>query len=128
MASTFEDRLNRWEVLNANLKNHLEEMPDMKAKHAEFEQIISQDVALAAQYNQLNASVRGLIRHRRELAKQGNQIRNILVAALQHQFGPDSQQLGEFGVKPRIFRRKKKEEPKPPTVTPAPEPAAESAR
>jgi hypothetical protein len=122
MASNLEDRLNRWEVLNANFKNHLEEMPDMKAKHAEFEQIIGQDTALAAQYNQLNASARGIIRERRDLARKGNQIRNILVAALQHQFGPDNQQLGEFGVKPRIFRRKKKEEPKPPTVNPAPAP------
>jgi hypothetical protein len=108
-----EDRLNRWEVLNANLKNHLEEMPDMQPKQAEFEQIIEQDLTLAAQYNQLNATSRAILRQRRELAKKGNQLRNVFTAALRHRFGPESQQLNEFGVKPRVFRRKKKEEPKP---------------
>ena len=88
MATKLEDRLNRWEVLNANFKNHLEAMPDMKAKQAEFEQIITQDLALAAQFNQANASARAIIRQRRELARKGNQLRNILVATLKHQFGP----------------------------------------
>jgi hypothetical protein len=121
MATNLEDRLNRWEILNANLKNHLEEMPDMKAKQAEFEQIIDQDLAMAAQFNQANATARGIIRQRRELARKGNQLRNILVAALQHRFGPENQQLGEFGVRPRVAVRRKKEAPKPdPTVTSAP--------
>lgn len=121
MATNLEDRLNRWEILNANLKNHLEDMPDMKGRQAEFEQIITQDLALAAQYNQANASARGIIRQRRQLARKGNQLRNILVAALQHQFGPENQQLGEFGVRPRVAVRRKKEEPKPePPVAPAP--------
>lgn len=108
-----EDRLNRWEVLNANLKNHLEEMPDMQPKQVEFEQIIQKDLDLAAQYSQFNATSRAILRQRRELAKKGNQLRNVFTAALRHRFGPESQQLKEFGVNPRGFRRKKKEEPKP---------------
>lgn len=129
MAVNLQDRLNRWEVLNANFKNHLESLPDMKPKQEEFEQLISQDLALAAQYNQLVGTARNLILQRRAVAKKGNQLRNILVAALRHNFGPDNLQLTEFGVKPRIARKKKKEDgkkpaPAEPTVSKA---AADSA-
>ena len=114
MAVNLQDRLNRWEVLNANFKQHLDNLPDMKPKQEEFEQVIAQDLALAAQYNQLVGTARNLILERRGLAKKGNQLRNVLVAALRHSFGPDNLQLTEFGVKPRIFRRKKKEDVKKP--------------
>lgn len=111
MATTrLQDRLHRWEVLNANLKQHLETMPDMTAKQAEFEALIEQDVALAAQYSQLIGAARSITIARRTLGKKGNQLRNILVAALRHAFGPESQQLNEFGVKPRVFRKRKVEE------------------
>lgn len=114
MAVNLQDRLNRWEVLNANIKQHLENMPNMKPTQAEFEQVIAQDLALAAQYNQLLGTGRKVILDRRVLAKKGNQLRNILVAALRHTFGPESHQLTEFGVKPRISRKKKKEDGKKP--------------
>jgi hypothetical protein len=114
MAINMKDRLNRWEVLNANLKRHLEEMPDLKPKQVEFEALMNQDLALAAQHSQLTGTARSLSLERRELARKGNQLRNIFVAALRHSLGPDNQQLKEFGIKPRVFRRKKQEEePKP---------------
>jgi hypothetical protein len=101
-----QDRLNRWEILNANLKQHLETLPDMTAKQADFEALIAQDVALAAQHSQLIGTARSLTAQRRALTRKGNQLRNIFVAALRHAFGPESQQLNEFGVRPRVFRRR----------------------
>jgi len=102
-------------------------MPDMKRSHAEFEQMIARTWRWR-QYNQLE-------RHRPRASsasagiwpRTGNQNPQHPVAALKHQFRPESQQLGEFGVKPRVFRRKKKgRKPKPPTVTPAPTPGTET--
>ena len=83
MAVNLQDRLNRWEVLNANIKQHLENMPNMKPTQAEFEQVIAQDLALAAQYNQLLGTGRKVILDRRVLAKKGNQLRKDLVPLCQ---------------------------------------------
>lgn len=126
MAVNLQDRLNRWEVLNANMKQHLDNLPDMKPKQAEFEQLIAQDLALAAQYNQLVGTARNLILERRVLAKKGNQLRNVLVAALRLAFGPENLQLTEFGVKPRVARKKKTDAKKPEPAGPVVSKAADS--
>lgn len=77
---------------------------------------------MAAQVSQLTGTVRDLVRQRRTLATKGNRLRNLFVAALQNSFGPESQRMNEFGVRPRAFRRKKAENG-PNSGTPSTEPA-----
>jgi hypothetical protein len=114
MAFNYKDRTNRWQLMNANLKKHLDELPDLVGRQQEFEGILNDYLTIAAQYNQLTAAARDLMKKRDELAKRANRIRTFFVAALRHHHGPDSQILFEYGIRPFEFKRKKKVEPESP--------------
>jgi len=129
MGFNFQARQTRWDVLNANLKTHLEELPRLTDGQAELEKLINEDLALVAQQSQLTAKARDIVVQRRALAKEGNRLREFLAAGLRHRLGPESQKLVEFGVKPQA-RKKKKKSPdtngggEPPVTPPTPPVAA----
>jgi hypothetical protein len=128
MGFNFQARQTRWDVLNANLKTRLQDLPQLAEGQAEFEKLINEDLALFAQQSQLTASARDIVVQRRTLAKSGNRLREFLAAGLRHHFGSESQKLVEFGVKPQA-RKKKKKDPstnggEPPVTPPTLPPAA----
>lgn len=126
MASvSFQALLTSWDVLNANLKAHLQALPDLQPGQKQFEGMINEGLALARQQSQLTANLRDLVVQRNDLTKRGNHLREFLVAGLRHQLGADSQKLIEFEVRPRIRRRKTPSEPatSPDPVSPAQEEA-----
>jgi hypothetical protein len=72
MASlTFQALLTRWDVLNSNLKPHLQAIPELEPGQKQFETMISEGLGLAAQQSQLTASLRDLIFRRNDLTKRG---------------------------------------------------------
>lgn len=113
--NTYLDRLNRWAVLSANLKNHLAEFPQLVEKQAEFEALTAEALHLVTQQKQKTGEVRDLRVRRETLMFQGGHLRELLVAALRERYGPTSQRLLEFEVRPRGSRRRQ-----PPPATDEP--------
>jgi hypothetical protein len=113
--NTYLDRLNRWAVLSLNLKNHLPEFPQLVARQVEFEALTAEALHLVSQQKQKTGEVRDLIVRRKELMFQGGHLRELIVAVLRDKFGPTSQRLLEFEVRPRGSRRR---QPAPPVDEP----------
>ena len=122
MPVTFNNKLAIWEALNTNLKPHLADLPHLQKGQAELEALIRRGFELVAQQNQYTGLASQSVAERRQLDERGTQIAEFLAAGLRHAFGGKSQKLREFGVKPRIRRRAKKEEP--PGGAEGPEPSA----
>lgn len=110
MAINFKARQNRWELLNTNIKPHLEVLPKLKEDQEELERVIQEDMRLAAQQSQLTGAVRDVVVQRNKLARRGNQVRLVLAAALRLHLGPDNPLLIEFGIAPFVPPKRR---PKP---------------
>jgi hypothetical protein len=115
---SFQAQLTLWEVLNTNLKPHLDTLPNLAKGQQDFEALITEGQTLNAQQSQLTGTLRDLIVRRKELERKGGVLREYLAAALRHELGPDNQKLREFNVKPR--GRRKKAPAEPPVETPGP--------
>jgi hypothetical protein len=100
----FQAQLSRWEVLNTNLKPHLDLLPHLQPGQRELEQKIAEGKVLAAQQSQLTGALRDSIVRRQELEKATNHLREYLESGLRHAFGTTSQKLHEFEIRPRIRR------------------------
>ena len=108
---SFPEELNLWEVLSTNLKPHLETMPHLGSLHQEMTGIVVEARGLENLRSFHEAELRETNRKRREIEKKGRELRNRVAAALQSNFGPYSERLLEFGVKPRAQRRRKAKKP-----------------
>lgn len=122
MPVTFNNKLAIWEALNTNLKPQLADLPHLQKGQEEFEVLIRRGFELVARQNQYTSLASQSVAERRLLDEQGTQLAEFLAAGLRHSFGVKSQKLREFGVKPRIRRRAKKEEP--PSGGEGPEPSS----
>jgi hypothetical protein len=109
----FQAQLSRWEVLNTNLKTHLDLLPHLQPGQLELEQKIAEGKVFAAQQSQLTAALREVIVRRQDLEKATNHLREFLDSGLRHAFGTTSQKLHEFEIRPRIRRSKAATVPEP---------------
>lgn len=115
----FQAQLSRWEVLNTNLKTHLDQLPHLQPGQLELEQKIAEGKVLDAQQSQLTAALRQTVVRRQNLEKETNHLREFLDSGLRHAFGTTSQKLHEFEIRPRIRRTRAATVPKPAEAGPA---------
>lgn len=102
--STIPERIARWKVMTAALKPLLSELPFLAELHAELENVVVQSEELDARHEALKAETREINRIREELARDGDDLRGRMGAALQTLHGFRSEKLIEFGIQPRRAR------------------------
>jgi hypothetical protein len=102
--STNPERIARWKVMAAGLKQQLGELPLLAPLHTELEGVILQSEELDIRNEALKAEAREVNRLRDELAKRGDELRSRLGATLQTLHGFKSEKLIEFGIAPRKSR------------------------
>lgn len=107
---SLKEKIIQWKVLSTNLKARLPEMPHLEADVKVFEELIASAESLESQQGIYTARLRETNKERIELEKRTRAVRNRLAASLQGVYGPESQTLHEFGVKPRVRTRKKAQE------------------
>jgi chromosome segregation ATPase len=105
---SLREKISVWKVLSTNLKARLPELPHLTEHVTLFEELVTSAEALESQQGIYIARLRETNKERTELEKRARTLRNRLAASLQGAYGPDSQTLHEFGVKPRIQRPRKK--------------------
>ena|SRR6266849_9584075 len=90
---SFSKKVGRWESLNAALKRHLAELPELAHVQAELEQLI--DVARAAEKEQceLRGKLQRASRLRRQMELKSIALRQRLAEELRGKVGDDSQAL-----------------------------------
>lgn len=106
----------RWDKLATNMRHYLPEMPHVATDHAELETLLARIRNSFSEQEIHTRRIAELIGGRKADMQAATELRNRLAANLQGRFGPSSERLLEFAIKPRKrrFRRKPKEETPPP--------------
>ncbi len=106
---SFKDKLSDWQVLVDNLTPHLTDLPQVTADHAALSDLVTRARGLESTQGVQKAALRATNQQRRDIETQGRDLATRLAASLQGSFGPKSEKLIEFGLKPRprVVRRVK---------------------
>lgn len=116
--NTLAQSLKKWDTLNNALKPVLSDLPLATKDQADFEAAVSRIRALGFTQDAQTAQVRETVKQRVAEEHTARELYDRLAAHLQAKFGPSSNLLLEFAVKPKRTRRRK---PTPVTPTPTPE-------
>ena len=119
---SFGEKIAKWEAMSTAAKPHLTDNPQAVTDQAAFEAVIGQIKTLAAEQESLTAQVRDATRSRQMAETQALRLRNHLASHLQSKFGPDSEMLREFGLRPKGRRVRRKSLAGVPTPAPQPTP------
>lgn len=122
----FGKKVTNWELLDNNLRPHLEGMPHLQAIALELGTLIGVIKTVDAEQEVARGQLRELTRRRQDAEKQGEGLRRRMASHLKGTFGFTSEQLIQFGVNPRPTRTRPRKSRKPvetPGETPAPLPA-----
>ncbi len=113
----YSEKTTRWESLLTSLST----APDLahtEAERTELTQLLSQAKQLEIQLNGLRAQASEVTRLRREVDRQGEEIRRRLDTTIKGKYGQKSNKLKEFGLMPRKSPRRKPESEGPPQEDP----------
>ncbi len=117
-ATSLADKITLWKNLVGAVTPRLQEFPHLGNDHGELTTVVTTIEALVVEEDLHTARLREATRRRRDLERQGVDLRARLVTGLQSFFGKRSQELRQFGVDPllpNVRRRREEEEvPQPP--------------
>jgi len=94
-------RTSRWEVMSANVKPYLAEMPFLQEITGELDAVIVEAQVLNAEQERARARLQEAIRRRQQVEERGESLRRRMASYLQGVFGYTSEELVKFGVQPR---------------------------
>jgi len=115
---SFGERIKSWREMQGNLKSQLADVPYLKETHDQLEQGIASADDLQLRLIVLRSTLQDASRQKKALIKSNDDLHTRIGAALHFQHGPASAALIQFGLKPRVSRKRTKA--KPPTDTPPP--------
>jgi hypothetical protein len=100
-ALSFAKKITEWELLSANIKPHLQEMPFLQEIVTELEGLIAEAKGLDSQQEVARGQLQDVVQKRQEVEKQGESLRRRAASHLKGSFGFSSNELVKFGVRPR---------------------------
>lgn len=113
---SFADQMNSHTMLVNSLRPRLPEMPHLEGLHQELDEVVTESRTLEDQKGFYEFQLRQTNARRRVLEQKGRELRLRLASGLRSAFGPDSQNLLEFGLKPRAVRRRRAAKPDEPAL------------
>src|SRR3954447_14835772 len=100
-AQTFAKKITEWELLNANIKPHLAEMPHLQEIATELDSLVTEAKSLDSQQEVSRGQLQDLTHRRQAVETRGESLRRRAAAHLHGSFGFTSDELVKFGVRPR---------------------------
>jgi hypothetical protein len=104
---TLSKDLGAWEALSANVKARSPELPQLGETVQEMDGLIFEGRNLQSVQDIQRSQLRETNRRCQDLRRRGRNARNRLAAGVQSVFGVDSMVLVEFGVKPRLRKKRR---------------------
>ena len=95
-----------WDGLIVNAKGRLAEIPQVEPIVKEFEEVMIDIKELLGVQDVHRRQLRETTVRGKELERRGRSLRNRLVAAMQSIYGVENMVLVEFGVEPRLPRKR----------------------
>jgi hypothetical protein len=121
-ARAFANKITEWELISANIKPHLADMPFLQGLVDELDALIAQAKGLDREQELARGRLQDVVHKRQEIEKQGERLRGRAASHLKGSFGFGSDDLVQFGVRPTKGTRgprKAKATENPATPTPA---------
>ncbi|MFL6259026.1 MAG: hypothetical protein ACJ76Y_04880 [Thermoanaerobaculia bacterium] len=100
-AQTFAKKITEWELLNTNIKPHLQEMPYLQEIVTALDALIAEAKSVDSQQEAARGQWEDLVHRRQSVEKEGESLRRRAASHLRGSFGFTSDQLVKFGVRPR---------------------------
>jgi hypothetical protein len=100
-AQTFAKKITEWELLNANIKPHLADMPYLQEIVTELDTLIADARGFDSQQEVARGQLQDLVHKRQDAEKRGEILRRRAASHLKGSFGFTSDDLVRFGVRPR---------------------------
>lgn len=116
---SFQKIVGDCELLAANLRPHLTEMPHLQDESAALDALIVRSKELGNEQQVLTGRLREITRLRQEAEVESRDMRGRIAAVLRGKLGFKSESLIGFGIAPRKRFRKKAEKPPSTTTDPA---------
>ena len=99
-------KIGSWDALNTNVKGRLLEVPQLDPTVKALDEVIVEGRELQGLQDVHRRQLRETTQRTRELERRGRKLRNQLIVGLQSTFGVDNMVLVEFGVEPRLPRKR----------------------
>jgi chromosome segregation ATPase len=112
--------LAEWKQTSTATAAHLDKLQHLNAQRTALENFHDEFQRLSAEQDTLAAARQEVSKRMQEILAAGNRTAAFLRAGARQHFGPDSEKLVEFGIRPFRSRRRKTTEPEPPSETPNP--------
>jgi len=123
-ALTFAKKITEWELLSANIKPHLADMPYLQDIVTQLDALIAEAKGFDSQQEVARGQLTDVV-HRRQVAeKLGETLRSRAASHLKGSLGFTSDDLVKFGVRPRKTGPRGPRKTKPATPPPATTPTA----
>jgi hypothetical protein len=119
-AQTFAKKITEWELINTNIKPHLQEMPYLQEIVTALEALIAEAKGLDSQQETTRSQLQDVVHRRQEVEKKGQVLRSRATSHLKGSFGFSSDELVKFGVRPLKTGTRGPRKAKPAAVPPAP--------
>jgi hypothetical protein len=106
--NTMSKEVGVWEALSANVKSWLEEVPQLGPSVQDLDGVILDAKDLQSVQDVHRRQLRETTQRSKDIRRRGRSLRNRLIACVQGAFGPDSLLMLEFGINPRLPKRRKR--------------------
>lgn len=120
-AKAFAEKINEWEMINANMTPRLAEMPHLQEIVTALDALIGEAKGLDSEQELARSQLQDIVHRRQGVEKRGETLRRRAAAHLKGSFGFSSDELVKFGVRPRPTGPRKRKAPAETPPTPAPE-------
>lgn len=111
-AKLYSEKVNSWDVLVSSLQLKIDEWPFLRPLYDELVALVADLRVLVVQQEAARAHFHEAIGKRKDMERQGAELRTRIAAHLKAQLGFRNDQLRQFGIIPlaRVIRRKNEEE------------------
>jgi hypothetical protein len=103
---TLSKKIGSWDALNTNVKARLPEVPQLDPTVKSLDEVILEGRELQGLQDVHRRQLRETTQRTRDLERRGRNLRNQLIVGLQSIFGFDNMVLVEFGLEPRLPRKR----------------------
>ncbi len=103
---TLSKKIGAWDALNTNVKARLPELSQLEPTVKELDTVIFEGRELQGVQDVHRRQLRETTQRSKEIERRGRKLRNQLVVGVQSVFGVDNMVLVEFGLEPRLPKRR----------------------
>ena len=103
---TLSKKIGAWDALSTNVKARLQEVPQLEPTVKNLDAVIVEGRELQGLQDVHRRQLRETTQRTEELDRRGRKLRNQLIVGLQSVFGVDNMVLVEFGLEPRLPRKR----------------------